>query len=287
MSTALPEHSRASAGERQGGMDYAALMNEAKSRATGEDYEAQAADMLHTIQRFSARRGLREGYDAARKAYVEEEDNRDLRQFAAVMLFSPDMPGLSDKASVYQAKREELRTEGKDLPPAQLDDYYAMRRKLGAYQHGLREVVMKTQGEIEPEQVSAWLERFSRNEPWSRSILQGVASEVAAYRYLSEFPGVQSVRFGTVTEDTEQGIDMVATLDNGQEMLVDVKSGGSRPEGGVRWVNGRLEFGLPRQALQGFELTEGVKDELEEQVIQELESVRHGRREKVWSSNGR
>jgi len=228
------------------------------------DYRDRAADIAETISRFQATKGVREAIVIAKDAYVDEEEDPQLRRFSGVLCDARIARQLRERHEVAQAKSS-LSGEERAVSRKILD-------RLVDYEHAVRQVLLDSQGALDRQNVVNYLARASGgDERWAGMIISGVAGEVAVYKALAEIDGIE-VAWGTADEDKHKKTDiMVTVLADGRKIRVDAKFGGARVED-IRVIKDDLvEVGAAKTDLQDdFSLEETARHAIQDQFIRRV-----------------
>lgn len=228
--------------------------------AEKEDYAAQAADTIATFEQ----RGL----EMARSAYVTSEEAAES---------GPELQNLSrvltDVVGVHEHD-DRLRTlrKGRDtLDAAGNEELNKLEMNRRGYMHELRTFVMSSREQVNPGDLSSWLNRMCQDDQsWVDKMMSEVAAEVAVHDAVGKIPGV-SVRFGSV-EEAVGGRDVFVrnVLDNGPEMTLRVQPIVLPSEKLTETTASAIRVGVPNGARDGYALQEPVAKQLRDQLVPEL-----------------
>jgi hypothetical protein len=229
------------------------------------DYRDRATDIAETISRFQSAKGLKDALDIAKKAYVGEEDDPQMRRFSGI---------LCDARRARQAteRLDELNKIGAGKTPDERAEAHKLLSGIVSYDHAIRQMIVDSRGELGNQDLTDFLSRASGgDENWAKRRLTGIAGEVAVYKTLAEIDGI-GVAWGTPKEDMHNKTDILVTiLANGRKIRVDAKFGGTRIED-VRIVKYDLvEVGAAKIDMQDdFSLKEAARQAIQKQFMWEV-----------------
>lgn len=253
---AFPDSPRDNRGEAFSS-DLTDMADVSVEQVAPEQFAAQADDIVATIQNgidqakrngTPMREAVMQARQSAHEAYVEQEENPELRRFSE-LLFS--VPRIVENARQLRLL-EEQASQGL-VAESKRDEFRARTRQGVEDNHALREVVRESSRSIGKEMLIRWLERMG--DPTGSVMKQrvtSVAAEIATAKALESLPEVRSVAFGSV-EDDLRGKDMFVLTRDGRAVPVDVKYG-KFGDGVKKASGGRIEIGIDTRNLYGFEL---------------------------------
>lgn len=182
-----------------------------------------------------------------RQSFVDDEVNPELRALAEIVMMAPAAASLDRQFEEHKLKLEDKSLS--DEERAREKDISArVKKPLVGYNHRLRDFIADNIDSLEKEEFTEMLGRAGKDETWSRKLVTGIAAEVALTEYLSRLPEVSSVKTATNGEDS-LGIDLVARMEDGRRVPLDVKSGNSQPRGGVEPGRYSVKLGVPSEAI--------------------------------------
>jgi hypothetical protein len=204
---------------------------------TRENFVVTAQEVTDSIRAVRDEgRPLREGLTEARKVAVDESPHPQLALLAEIMLLAPQMARVDDQINRH-ALDENERREG----------LLSMIR----YNHAVRDLIFANPQTFTHSDLENWLGAVGHNEKFAQRVVQGVGAEVAIARQAARTPGVHEVQLSTVTQDSRGGDLYLAAVDQ-PTRSVSVKSGWAADRQVVRQQSGKLEIGLPTNAIDEY-----------------------------------
>lgn len=213
---------------------------------TREEFEAQAEDIFATMnQALNEGKPLREGYRIASEAYVQQEENPDLRQLADLILAAPAAARAHEQlATMRQQRSQRLDRQA----------FERLKNQVIGYNDSLRNFIFTNSSQVDRSTMTEWVEKGSNgNTEWTKQVMNGIAAEVAVARQIQRTEGVASIRFST-PEEERKGIDIVATFSDGETLSIDVKHRHEDSEYVPEYRDDKINFEISPDEINGFEV---------------------------------
>lgn len=153
------------------------------------------------------------------EAYVDDEEDKDKRQLAEMLINAGFMVGI--KAEIEEIERTHER-------PNAVPKYKPLKAACAGFNGQLRDFADAHQHLIGRVPLTEWLEQASGDPELTGRTMAGVTAEIVAKNRLQTEPEVDKVRFSSVREDLE-GIDLVTRLHDGRTWKLDIKAGENVP----------------------------------------------------------
>lgn len=227
--------------------------NRVEAKPSLDDFRQVAEGIANSLAQ-GLRRHEKKGdtRNETKRFFIDEETNPDLQDLAKILMTAPAVASLD-----RQFEERKLDNEDKHLSAEEQarekEISASVKKPLIDYNHLVRDFVEGNADSLDREEFASWLGHSTRNFDWADKVVNGMAAEIAAEDYLATLPEVSGVRPATNGEDS-LGIDLVAEMQDGTRVCLDIKSGRAQPPEGVEPGRYSVKVGIPTDAVEQWRI---------------------------------